>query len=186
MKPGIPTSIPFNKSKLQKMLLGCLAFVLGASIMLVNIFSRNAAGPAPILDIFFCVVGILFFGACALVVIFKVRDITPALILDDTGIVDNASGVSAGHILWHEVVEFVITGKGNTGFLIIMVNDPTEFLERQTNPLKRMTMAANLKICGSPITIPLNVLKCDPDNLEKLLKQALDIYVGKEQILSSN
>src|SRR5580698_10622693 len=68
--------------------------------------------------------GVSFSGLCGIYGCIKVFDGKPGLIIDHQGIVDNSSAVSAGRILWDEIVGFRVSEIAGQRFLTIGLTDP--------------------------------------------------------------
>ena len=114
-------------------------------------------------------VGILFFGLCALMGLIKLFDKSPGLILNETGILDNSSGVSVGVIPWSEVVGINQYQVQQQRFVSIMVQNPEKYINTG-NALKRMANRANFKMSGTPINISANSLKISYEELLDIIE----------------
>src|SRR3982751_3143564 len=103
--------IELSKSKITIAVLGCCAFVsIGIWLLFVdetkirsdksfNLFLND-----PMYVRGLGILAIVFFGLCAILFIKKLFDKKPGLVFSNSGIVDNASSVSAGLIPWSEIV----------------------------------------------------------------------------------
>jgi hypothetical protein len=118
---------------------------------------------------------ILFFGLCAIYSFIKLLDKKAGLIFSVAGIIDNASGVSAGLIPWTEIMGAKTSAVNKQEFLIIEVKDPQKYLTRG-NWLKRAATSASYKMCGSPITIPTVTLKISFPELLSIFNQYQQKY----------
>ncbi len=114
---------------------------------------------------------ILFFGLVGIVITKKIFDTNAGLIIKDEGILDNASGVSAGLVLWADIKEIKVVKVMSQKFLMIIVKNPQEYIGRQSNVLKKKGMQMNYDYYGSPVSISSNALKIDFDSLHELLQQ---------------
>lgn len=115
------------------------------------------------------IVTIVFFGLCALLLLRKLFETSPGLILNAEGLIDNSSSISAGLIPWSE-----ITGIGeykihSQKFVSIFVTDPHKYAD-MGNALTRMTNRANIRMCGTPINISANGLKIKYQELVELIE----------------
>ena len=122
---------------------------------------------------------IVLFGLLAIFFFRKLFDKKPGLVFTNSGIVDNASAVSAGFIPWSEVIGSRIFEMPQQKMLIIMVSDPEKYVDRG-NAVKRKLNQANHNMCGSPIAISANALKIDFSELHFLFDQYQQKY-GTEQ-----
>ena len=169
--------IELSKTKIALAILGSCAFVaIGVwllsldessiqSISSFRLFFNN-----PIYVYGFGFVSIAVFGILALFFFRKLFDKKPGLIFTNSGIIDNASAVSAGFIPWSEVIGSEIFEMQRQKMLIIMVKDPEKYVDRG-NAVQRTLNKANYKMCGSPITISANALKINFSELRALFDQ---------------
>ena len=175
------TIIGLSKKKIALLLLGASAFVAIGIWM----FSRDDASIRsgrgmndPMLVHALGLVAIVFFGIAGLVALKKLFDTKPALILNKSGIVDNASAVAAGFIPWSEVVGARIVDVQKQKMLVIDVRDPEKYLARG-NLVKQTLNKANYKMVGSPVSISANVLAIDFSELTSLFDQYQRNYAGE-------
>ena len=120
-------------------------------------------------------VGVPFFGLVAIVTLRKLLDKKAGLIVNKEGIIDNASGVSAGLILWSDIREIKIWGSDEK-CLMIIVKNPQDYIDNATNPFKRGMMKSNHKSYGSPISISASALQTNFDDLHQLLLEKMKEY----------
>ena len=163
--------IALSKVKLILALLGSIVFVLLGFWLIVNpgrfestVFSNHT---------FIFVAGILataFFGFCGFYISKKLADPKPGLIIDHKGITDNTSGISAGFIPWSDIKEFKTAQVINQKFIMVIVYNPENYIERQTNSIKKNAVTINYRSYGSPVSISANALKCNFSELERILQ----------------
>ncbi|MES2772931.1 MAG: STM3941 family protein [Bacteroidota bacterium] len=169
--------IPLSKKKLAALLVASIVFVALGLWFVIS--PPDFDGPLfrnPTLVRIIGVASFLFFSLAGFVGIRKLMDKRPGLIIDTTGITDNASGVSAGHIPWSDIVAIQSTEVFNQKFLIVLVKNPDHYIERQASVIKRKGMQMNYKQYGSPISISASTLKCNFDELKNTLQKQLDKY----------
>ena len=174
------TIIETSKKKIVLLLLGACGFVAIGVFMLVrdDASIRSARGMNnPMLVHGLGLLAIVFFGTFALVGLKKLFKREPALILNNSGFVDNASSVSAGFIPWSDVVGARIVEMQRQKMLVIDVRDPQEYIARG-NALKQTLNKANHNLVGSPISIPANVLAVNFSELTTLFDQYRGKYAG--------
>lgn len=166
--------IPFSRNKLITIMYGSIVFACVGIWFLINpptiqkgLFSN------PVLIQVVGIISMFFFGLCAFVFAQKLQSKTPGLIIDETGITDNASGISAGHIPWKDILAIKVSKIMKQKFILILVSNPDEYINRQKNILKRKTAAIYYKNYGSPISITSNGLQCSFDKLENILRTEL-------------
>jgi hypothetical protein len=167
------TIIELSKKKIVLLILGACAFVaLGVWLFsLDDSFiqsQRRFNNPTFIHGI--GILSIVFFGLCGITALKKLFNKKPGLVLNNIGVLDNSSGVSAGLIPWSEVVGSEIFEINNQKMLIIKIRNPQKYIEGR-GLLKQMLNKANYKMCGSPIAISSNALKIKFPELLSLFDQ---------------
>lgn len=176
------TVIGLSKGKIALITLGAGAFV-AAGLWLLSFDavairsgrSFRAFGNDPLIARGFGVVAVGFFGLCGLYGVKKLFDRSPGLIFNESGIIDNASGVAAGFIPWSEVVGSGIFEVHNQKMLIILVANPQKYVERG-GALRRALNKANYKFSGSPVSISSNTLDIAFPELLSLFNRYLQKY----------
>lgn len=118
-----------------------------------------------------------FSGLCGLFALRKMFDKRPGLVLNSAGLVDNASGVTAGFIPWSDVTGSRIYEFQRARMLIINVRDPRKYTDRG-GALRRAFNKANAKMGGGPVAIPSNTLKIDFPELVALFHRYYRTYGG--------
>jgi hypothetical protein len=168
-----PVIIANSKSKLIKLTLASIVFVsMGLFIVwyqpeVSNTFFNNPPVKygAAIASIIFGLLGLIYF-------LWKLKDAKPGLIIDASGITDNASAVAAGFIPWKDIKDITLTQVMNQSFIMIIVHDPESYIQRQTSAIKRTLMNLNYKHYASPINITANGLSITLPEL----KAKLDLF----------
>jgi len=121
---------------------------------------------------------ILFFGFCGVVAVRKMFDKKPGLVLNSSGVFDNASGASAGLIPWSDVVGSGVIEIQGQKMLIIQVSDPNKYIDRG-GAMRRVLNRASYKMGGHPVAIPSNTLKIDFPELVALFDEYRRKYGGR-------
>lgn len=116
---------------------------------------------------------IVFFGICAFVLIKKLPDNKPGLVIDETGLTDNSSGVSAGQILWSDIEDISVIEIHRQKLIMLQVKKPQDYIDKQANGFKRKMMQMNYKMYGTPLSITSNSLKIKFDELLNILNDRL-------------
>jgi hypothetical protein len=137
--------VPASVGKLVAIAAGSVAFVLAGAWMI-----RRPDDPTAVL---FGAAAILFFGASGIFAIVRIVRPTPAVVINDKGIFDNASAVGAGFIAWDEIEDIREYRFKNQVFLGIFPKQLDAILARQS-AWKRLAIRANLALGGAPINIP--------------------------------
>lgn len=174
MNPTDETIIELSRKKLILLILGSCAFVaLGAWLLSCDAAEIESGRSfrffynEPLVVYGAGLAAILFFGAGGLYGLIKLFDKKPGLILNSSGLVDNASAVAAGFIPWSEVLGASIYEIQKQKMLIIGVRNPQKYLDRGS-ALKRAFNKANAGMSGSPVSITSVTLKIDFPELVSL------------------
>ena len=164
--------IPLSKQKMYLMLFGSIIFVVIGTWLVVNPpKSNHPIFGNPMVILISGISAIIFFGYTAFILLKKLPDNKPGLIINSEGIIDNSSGVSAGIVLWTDIIEISTANVMNQKFLMVIVKNPAEYINRQNGIVKRKAMEINYKTYGSPISISANTLDTNFEELYKLLKR---------------
>jgi hypothetical protein len=169
--------IPLSKKKLILTLMGAIGFVaIGCWFLIAPPQISNPVFGNPTTLFITGLASVIFFGLVAVVVIRKLPDNKAGLTINEQGIIDNSSGVSAGLVPWSDIQEIRVSQVMNQKFLMFIVKNPQDYISRQSNALKRKGMEINYKSYGSPISISANSLQTNFDNLYSLLNKKLNEY----------
>ncbi len=172
MTPEQRIEIPLSKSKIILMLIGALAFVAtGLWFVIAPPKIENVYWGNPTKIAIAGYGSIIFFGLCAFVFIRKLPDNKPGLIIDSTGLIDNSSGLSAGHILWTDIENISVLEIHKQKLLMLKVKNPQDYINRQNNLFRRKGMELNYKMYGTPLSITANGLKIPFQELLALITQ---------------
>lgn len=166
--------IGISKVKTLLILLGALAFViLGAWFLTLDAQAVEAQRKfnSPILVYGIGCVAIAFFGACGIFAAKKLFDSSPGLVLNRQGLTDNSSAISVGFVPWSEVSRIEEHQIQKQKVISIFVDNPEKYMGAG-NVLQRKARQANLKMCGTPISISSNALKIKYDDLYS----AIEVY----------
>ncbi|MBS1652624.1 MAG: hypothetical protein JSU07_11510 [Bacteroidetes bacterium] len=177
MKNEEQIEIPLSKTKMLLTLLGAIMFVgLGLWFLINPPKINNPIFGNPTTIFIVGLASIIFFGLLAITIFRKFSDKKAGLIINREGITDNSSGVSAGLIPWSDIEEIKVSQVMNQKFLMFIVRNPQDYLDKVTNALKRNAMKMNYKTYGSPISISSNALQTNFDDLHKLLLEKMKEY----------
>ena len=178
------TIIELSKTKLALLVLGSCAFVAAGLWLLSADAESIRSGRSfrlffndPVVVRVAAVAAILLFGLGGLYGLKKLFDKRPGLILNSSGLVDNASAVAAGFIPWSEVLGSGVLEIQKQKMLIIGVRDPQKYIDRGS-ALKRTLNNANYKMSGSPVSISSVTLKIDFAELVSLFNRYHQKYGG--------
>lgn len=167
--------IPLSKKKLTLMLIGSIGFVAAGLWFVIN--------PATISNPFFGnptvifvtgIASIIFFGLCAVYIARKLPDNKPGLIIDNIGLTDNSSGVSAGQILWSDIENISVIEIHRQKLIMLHVKNPLVYIDKQTSGFKRKMMQMNFNMYKTPLSITSNSLQIKFDELLNILNDFLN------------
>jgi hypothetical protein len=108
---------------------------------------------------------IIFFGGCAFIFIRKLPDGKPGLIIDDSGLTDNSSGLSDGQILWSDIEKVSVIEISGQRIIMLKTKNPQDYINRQTSLFVRKGMELNNRLYGTPLSLTANGLKISFDDL---------------------
>ncbi|WP_373552871.1 STM3941 family protein [Haliscomenobacter sp.] len=179
MTTNLPITIPLSKGKLLLSTFGAFAFVaIGFWFVLVPP-SRTGSSVESTFLMVLGLVAILFFGGIALLIIRKLFDPRPGLIINEEGLTDNSGGLSAGQILWQDIEDISVLQIQRQRLMLILVKNPQDYIDRQSNGWKRKLMAMNYRQYGTPLSISTNGLKITFAELVEILKHHLATFHQK-------
>lgn len=130
-----------------------------------------------VLGIIFGVFAMLFFGLILVILLRKIIENKPGLIINSEGVIDNSSGLSAGLVLWSDILSISTTNVTDQKFIVFIVKNPEEYISRQKGIFKRGAMKFNYRFYGSPINISANTLNTNFDKLFELLNQKFEEHI---------
>ena len=158
--------IPLNKTKIVMMMIGSLIFVIiGFWFVIAPPEIENSFWGDQTKLAIIGYASIFFFGLCAYFFIRKLPDNKPGLVIDDSGLIDNSGGFSAGPISWSDIEDISVMQIQKQKMIMIYVRNPQEYIDRQTSFLKRKGMQLSYKSYGTPINISSTGLKTSFDEL---------------------
>lgn len=166
--------IPLSKTKIILSLIGALAFLVGGVWGVLDP-ERFATARYPKNIIFIIgIIGILFFGLCAVFIASKVIRKKPGLIINDEGIIDNSNATSVGLIAWDDITGMKTLAIASSKIIVIETSNPEKYIERAKNMISKKAMKANNKMYGSPLSIISNALKIKFADLENLVAEHIE------------
>ena len=156
--------IPPSRLKLLGQAAGGLVF---AAVGLFLMFVPTREGPFSRL---IGLIMVVFFGAVAVTILYRLMKGAPAIIINARGIVDNASGVSIGLIPWDQIREVREYRVQDQVFLSITPRDLDALLEKQPR-WKRTAIRANLSMGAAPLNVPQAALGIKVSDLVREIEQ---------------
>lgn len=176
MTTNLPITIPLSKGKLLLSTLGAFAFVDIGFWFVLAPPSRTGSSLESTFLMVLGLVSILFFGGIAILVIRKLFDSRPGLIINEQGLNDNSGGLSVGQILWQDIEDIQVLKIQRQRLILILVKNPQDYLDRQSNGWKRKLMAMNHRQYGTPISVSTNGLKISFAALLEILNHQLEVF----------
>jgi hypothetical protein len=170
-------SIPLNKLRMLFLLFCGGFFVAGGYSMFRSTSSAFSNGIFSNL-LFVQGVGIasmVFFGAAFFVMLRKLLDPEPGLILYDQGLIDNSSAFPAGFVPWADVAGFKVRGIQKQQMVDVLLKDPYKYIST-FKPLRRAMLRLSLRAKGSAISIPCGYLSKELGEPVALLNKYWSAY----------
>jgi ABC-type transport system involved in multi-copper enzyme maturation permease subunit len=179
--------IPLSKKKILLTFFGATVFVgLGVLFLINPSMFTSTIFRNPTIIFIGGLVSVLFFGLVAVTVFRKLSDKKAGLIINKEGIIDNSSGVSVGLVLWSDIKEIKTCSVASQQFLMVIVKNPQDYIDKVSNSLKRKAIEMNYKTYGSPISISTNSLQTNFDNLYNLLASRMKEYKMEIETVEKN
>ncbi len=125
---------------------------------------------------FIGLIGFLFFGFVLVLLIKKVFFGKIGIIINEIGIIDNSSYVSVGVIKWEDIKSIEKREVASTRFLLIYVQNPKNYIDKNKNKIKIKLLKANNNSYGTPISISSNFIDCHFEILEETIRNSFSEY----------
>lgn len=168
--------IPFSKAKLLLSNFGAFAFVACGFWFVLDPPSRTGSSFEAVFLMVLGIAIILFFGSVAFVVIPKLFDQRPGLIINEEGISDNSGGLSAGQIFWKDIVDLKVLEIKRQKLLLIFVRNPQDYIDRHRHSLQRKLASMNHQQYGTPLSISTATLKISFNELTQTIIRQLEEF----------
>lgn len=177
MNRTLPIIYPINRFKLVLYLLGALLLVAAGILVFYNCLNHQGRYFMRSIELTYilAVLCIVFFGYASILFCSKLFSNKPGIVIDEKGIVENATSVVNGLIPWKDITSVALYKMQSNKFVLIYVHNPEEYIERQKNIIKKKSMQANLKTHGTSIFINTNMLKITDVELALVIKEQLAI-----------
>jgi hypothetical protein len=167
--------IPYSKLKIALVFFGSLGFVvLGIVILLDENGMSSGMFSSEILNKTFGVLSILFFGAIAGTVPWKLLSNNLGFEINEHGIIDHSNFSSIGLIEWEDIKEIRTQSFTKTSWLLIYTFKPQKYLDKAENGFKRWQLKSNIRTYKTPIYITSTILSVKFAVLEKLVMDAFE------------
>ena len=186
METSDETIIRLSKKKLALFtLVLCACVAVGAWMRSLDAaeirhdHSFHLFGNEPAVVYVFGLVMILLSAAIGLFCVKKLFDKRPGLVLNSSGVVDNASAFSAGFIPWSDVAGARVHEIQGRKILVVNLRDPRKYADRG-GALRRVLNRANSSMIGSPVAIPSTALEVDFEKLVSLFFRYQQKYCARD------
>jgi len=126
-------------------------------------------------------VGLIIFGILSVFLFIKLFDSKPGLVINNEGIIDNASANPAGFIKWSDIVSIGTKKVMSVQFILIQVKNPEEYIEKATR-INKIALKQNKREHGTPLVLTSTSLQCSFEELKKLISENLPDHVNSELI----
>ena len=167
-------------------LLGAFAFVIiGIWMLLIqydSMATRLSFDNISFWFYFFKIVGtlsIIYFGFCFIVILKKLIEAKPILIVNKYGIIDNSTAMSIGFIPWKDIENIHIQSILTNKFIIVNVKDEKKYLDNVSSH-KRKVMLANKKMGYGIICISLNSTGVSPESILPEILNYMNYYKNNQ------
>jgi hypothetical protein len=165
-----------SKKKSILMLIGSIIFVVLGIWLLMNAYNFTGwKARNPILTQGIGVISIIFFGLGIFIGVKRLIKSELALIIDSKGLNVNPKKSLNEYIEWKDVLGFREIKIQSTRILIIGVKNPDQWIEKETNSIRRKLMQFNLSNYDSPF----NIAAASLDISYKELNDKLNSYLKK-------
>lgn len=165
--------VGFNKKSLSYMLLGAAIFVVAGVFIWMSADNPDISPGRQLAYRIFGGAATILFGLAFVVILAKRFNRQVALVIDDQGLIDQASPMKAGRIPWDDIEGFEIAPAAGQTWFVVRLTRPEDYLQR-VSKWRRHVGAANQRMVGSPVVISPNILDADIDELCMMLAARLE------------
>ncbi len=166
-----------SKKKSLLILIGSITFVaLGIWLLLEADNLTGWRARNPILTRGIGIASILFFGLGIFIGIKRLIKSEIALIIDPKGLNVNPKRSLTEYLLWTDISGIEEIKIHSTRIVIIGVNNPDYWLDKETSGFRRKLMQFNINNYNSPFNIAASGLEISSDRLIKTLNNYYDRY----------
>jgi hypothetical protein len=174
-------NIPLSKNKLIWIIIASIFFMVFCTFMFLkaNWIGENDEALKTISK-YGGMAGVLFFIFTLLLAIKKRKEEKVGFSITSQGFYDNSSAAKLGLISWKDIIGFKEWTFEGTKSLVVLVNNPKEYIELETSFIVRKILQANHIGCESPIIISATVLTI---SYEVLKEHVIDGYVNYNETI---
>ncbi|REC46032.1 hypothetical protein DRF69_02670 [Chryseobacterium sp. 5_R23647] len=182
MKDVTQIEIPLSRLQMILLLIGALSLtILGLLLIFfepesINHSSRHSWIMRPIPRFLAGLFFVIFFGFTLIMMMIRLFNKNPGLIINEKGIYDNSSAFALGFIPWKDIKDIKIVNINNGKFILIVLRNPIDYLNKTTQWLKLRVLKMNYRYHGTPICLSANSLQIEATNLYSLLAEKRKEY----------
>jgi hypothetical protein len=177
-------NIPLSKNKLTWIIIGSIVFISISAFMFLKADWIGEDNPAiKIISKYGGMVGVLFFIFTLLQAIKKIKTDSVGLSITMEGFFDNSNAANLGLISWKDIIGFREWTFEGTKSLIVLVDNPNQYIDMTTNFITKKMLQANHKGCGSPIVVSATSLSISYDQLKEYI---IDGYANYHKKIINN
>lgn len=173
-----PIIIEMSKFSLYLIISGSVIFIIIGFWMFIKSKDQTKYPPSIIRGTAIFI--ILFFMICSGYGLFGITDNNRKLIIDDSGIRDNTRTTSGVSIRWNNITRFEILEIQGIRSIEIFVDNPDEIIGQESGIQKKL-MTVNHRVYGTPLIISCVALKCDIDEILRIMNKELINHRGARQ-----
>lgn len=173
-----PLKIRLRKARLAGSLLGLLAVLLALGIWALTVegsvlvAERGSLTLVRVLGITLLLVGVLMTAF----VLPRLISPLPALVLDETGLLDNATILGSGYAHWCDIREFHFAEAERQRMLFVVLNQPDQYLERLPKMKRILGRARERRGDPSFFSVPIKHLAISENDLSDHLVRYMSAY----------
>nr|WP_281374960.1 STM3941 family protein [Lactovum miscens] len=158
--------INFKKAQLSLFLLVMLFFIpIAFALFLTN----------NLLFIILASILLLFIFGIIILILRKLLNFKPALIISQSGLQDNTNHLKNPIIKWENIIGIGEANHGSQKLILIMVKDPEAFIFSENGSWQGV-YKNSFELYGTPETISISNLQIKDEALIKLLNESLNKY----------
>lgn len=154
-----------SRSKLSMFLLGAILFSI------VGIWELLPSGDPPSLYVRIAIwVAVPFSVYVSFYLITRLMGAKPSVVLNEYGLYDNASIVSAGLIRWYDIASIVVYSVNNRKMVGVLLKDNDKFVA-QFGPIRRVMYRIILSLGFPIVAIPESTVSVKAEYLAEQISQ---------------
>lgn len=119
-------------------------------------------------------IAVFAFSAGAIYMFKKTGDASPALVIDEAGIIDNSGIIKGARHFWKDIDRFESRTLYGTKQILVFLNEPESFINKQSG-IKKSMLNSTFKQQGTPVSIPGKALDYHYESLLEELQVRLKI-----------